>query len=228
MSSMKIFLLTKLDEYLDFFPAAVISLVIAQIYWLIISPAFWKVFLIVLTPYAIPLICFRISQKFAPIKEGSSYLGVKGYQPWNATFKMQQIFYAYPILERTLILFGLYSTWLRLWGSKIGKNVLWTARTEILDRAAVEIGDNCLFGHECLLVSHVVQIRKGKIILYYKKIKIGNNVFIGAGSRFGPGAGALDNTKMPILTDVYINKKVSNKDFGIEDDHEHEVFFSRT
>ena len=228
MHNLKILIFTKLDEWLDFFPALIICMVLIQFYYFNYNPSVSKLIFIILTPYVIPLICFRISQRFAPVKEGASYLGAKGYQPWNATFKMQQIFYTFPMLERVLILFGLYSVWLRLWGSKIGKNILWTSRTSILDRAGVEIGDNCFFGHECVLISHVVQIKKGKILLYYRKVKIGNNVFIGAGSRLGPGSQVADHTKMPILTDVYVNQKISNQTLGIEDEHELEVFFSRT
>jgi hypothetical protein len=231
MSQLKAKILTKIDEWLDFFTPFVITIVLIQLYWLIKSPTAWKFILMLVTPYLLPLICFRISKFLAPIKEGPSYLGTQGnygYQPWNATFKMQQIFYAFPFLERVLILLGLYSVWLRLWGSKIGKNILWTARTEITDRSGVEIGDNCFFGHECILISHVVKIKNGKVLLYYKRIKIGNNVFIGAGTRMGPGVVVENFTKIPVLTDLYVNQKVSNKTFGIEDKHELEGFFSRT
>jgi UDP-3-O-[3-hydroxymyristoyl] glucosamine N-acyltransferase len=44
--------------------------------------------------------------------------------------------------------------------------------------------------------------------LYTRTIKIGNDVFIGAGSRIGPGAMIADGIFLPVLTDVHINEVI--------------------
>jgi UDP-3-O-[3-hydroxymyristoyl] glucosamine N-acyltransferase len=39
-------------------------------------------------------------------------------------------------------------------------------------------------------------------------VKIGNDVFIGAGSRVGPGVVIADGVYLPVLTDLYVNQSV--------------------
>ena len=46
------------------------------------------------------------------------------------------------------------------------------------------------------------------MMLYVRAIRIGNDVFIGAGSRIGPGVVIDDGVYLPILTDLYVNQKV--------------------
>ncbi len=146
---------------------------------------------------------------------------------WNGAYKIQNFFYAFPYLERVLVLFGFYSIWLRLWGSKIGKNVFWTSHTLIGDRQGVIVGDNSLFGHGCTLISHVVHIREGKVFLYYKPIKIGKNVFVGAGSGIGPGTTIKDNTRLPVLTKLMVAETVGPEDYGKTSEEDLEIFYSR-
>ncbi|HXH31465.1 MAG TPA: DapH/DapD/GlmU-related protein [Bacteriovoracaceae bacterium] len=181
---------------------------------------------IIFFPYVFPLLVYRTLLAFFPYKEGGQYLGV-GYNMWNGAYKIQNFFYAFPYLERVLVLFGFYSAWLRLWGSKIGKNVFWTSHTLIGDRQGMIVGDNALFGHGCSFISHVVHIRDGKVFLYYKPIKIGRNVFVGAGSRMGPGTTIKDNTRVPVLTDLMVSETKGPEDFGATSDGDLEIFYSR-
>jgi len=142
-----------------------------------------------------------------PLKEGTFDIMAKGYSPWWGSHMFQVVYMACPFLEGLLrIIPGVYSLWLRLWGSKIGKNVYWTPNIEIDDRSLIEVGDNCIVGHKLHFLPHIITPRDGIMSLLLKKIIIGNDCFLGAGSRLGPGVKLEDNTSIPILTDGQINQ----------------------
>lgn len=114
-----------------------------------------------------------------------------------------------------------------LWGSKVGKRIYWTPRLELLDRTLLEIGDDVVFGHNSGLCAHLVvspeQYKQQKQlstdhaltlnegerpVLLVDKVKIGKNVFVGAGSRLGPGTVIDDGVSLPILTYLIANQQV--------------------
>ena len=93
---------------------------------------------------------------------------------------MQLIFIALPALEAILRLIpGVYSAWLRLWGSHVGKHVYWTPLIEITDRDLLDIGDRVIFGHRAACYNHVVKPKGEDLVLYTAKITIGSDVFVG-------------------------------------------------
>lgn len=139
--------------------------------------------------YLLPLIIFRLHGFFFPVLEGDYDLSEKRYNPWWTGHMLQYPFIAVPFLESLLhFVPGLYSMWLRAWGSKIGQKVFWTPRTEILDRNLVHIGDSVLVGHMSIFVSHLVEMRNGAPTLVLKCIRIEEKSFLGADAQFGPGA----------------------------------------
>lgn len=72
---------------------------------------------------------------------------------------------------------------LRLAGINIGKSHV--GQDVIFDNLhpeCIEIGDNCAITYRCVIISHFVHMRKGCHIYDYGKVKIGNNVFVGAHS----------------------------------------------
>lgn len=173
----------------------------------------WKMFsqfqlydpLILLTiVYLMPLILYRIHFLIFPFTDGYWVLSEKKYNPWWASHMFQYPFIACPWIE-SLIHFvpGLYSMWLRAWGSKIGKAVFWTPRVEIIDRGLVDIGDYVIFGHITALCSHMVADIEGKPSLVIKTIKIGEKVFVGADSQIGPGAIVEPRTKLKPKSRLY-------------------------
>ena len=88
--------------------------------------------------YVIPLLAFRIHQVLCPIKLGGSHLANKGYSGWYGAHQIQLIYLYLPGLERVLRMIpGVFSLWLRLWGSKIGKRIYWTPHFEISDRSLI-------------------------------------------------------------------------------------------
>jgi hypothetical protein len=100
---------------------------------------------------------------------------------------------------------GLFSLWLRAWGSTVGRAVYWTPGLEIADRSLLRIGDRVVFGHRVGLYAHLVAPKHGRLVLYVKRITIGSDVFVGAGTRMGPGVRIDDGVTVPVLSDLYPN-----------------------
>lgn len=202
--------MTLLSILLSWFPSIIISLAIGSFISICFHPNFLNISCLIFILYGIPLIIYRIHNLFYPIGAGVTYLLDKKYSPWWGSHQIQTIYIAFPVLETLLRLIpGLFSIWLRLWGAKIGKNIYWTPKLEIADRGLIEIGDNVIFGYGIELYSHVIKPKNDNLMLYVKKIKIGNNVFIGAGCRFGPGVNIKDETFIPVTTDLYPNKNAN-------------------
>ena len=101
--------------------------------------------------YLLPVLCYRLHNALWPVEPGGSYLIGEAYSPWWGGHQLQLIYLAAPWLEGLLRLIpGLYSAWLRLWGSTVGKSVYWTPQVEIGDRGLMIIGDQVIFGHRAV------------------------------------------------------------------------------
>lgn len=139
--------------------------------------------------YLLPLFTWRFINFFYPLKDSKGYIAGATFSPWLSSYRIQEIYIKFPFLEKILMLVPfLFNIWLRAWGSKIGKRVLFTPNTIIIDRPGLDIGDNVYFGDKCYLSSHLVIEKDKKFFCIYKKIKIEDNSFIGAFSTFGPGS----------------------------------------
>jgi hypothetical protein len=196
---------------ISFYPTLILSLTAATIFWLAHRPSPVQPAVLILILYLLPPITLRIHEIFFPLREGASKLSDPKYSHWWGAHQIQLIYIALPQLEALLRLVpGLYSAWLRLWGSRVGRSVYWTPNIEITDRSRLEIGDRVVFGHKCKLLGHAIKPKGDEVILYLRRIKIGNNAFIGAGSRIGPGAVIGDGAYLPVLTDVYINQAIES------------------
>jgi acetyltransferase-like isoleucine patch superfamily enzyme len=80
----------------------------------------------------------------------------------------------------------------RMLGMKIGKNTL--IGGTIMDPCLTEFGDNCTMGLYAVIYGHMHDYEKETIL--FDKIKIGNNVVIGAGAFIMPGVVIQDNVKV--------------------------------
>jgi hypothetical protein len=164
---------------------------------LIKDPGLTQFLVLLSSIYLMPLILFRIHSLFFKIEDGEFDLSQKKYNPWWTAHMLQYPFIALPFLESILHFFpGLYSLWLRGWGSKIGKKVFWTPRTEILDRNLVEVGDGTIIGHMTIMCSHLVETQSGVPKLVIKKVKIGDRCLVGADAQLGPGAEVPSRTQL--------------------------------
>ncbi len=164
--------------------------------------------------FFIPVLLYRCHNFFLPLQEGKFDIIAKKYNPWYGSMQFQLIFSALPFLEGILrIIPGFYSFWLRLWGAKVGKRVYWTPNITINDRTLIEIGNDCVFGHKCEFISHVISPRNNTMMLLVKRIKIGDDAFIGAASRFGPGVVIESGCQLPVCTDGQINQVFEKGNF---------------
>ena len=200
--------MTILGKMMSFFPALVVASTLASIWWFAASPSLWAAFAVVASLYGLPPVAFRIHQRFHPLKEGGSRL-VGGYSAWYGSHQIQLIYLAFPALEAVLRMVpGLFSAWLRLWGSKVGRDVYWTPLIEISDRSLLEIGDRVVFGHRAGAYPHVIKPRRNNLLLYVKRIRIGSDSFVGAGSVLAPGVVVHEGAFVAAGAHVHPNEEV--------------------
>jgi hypothetical protein len=141
------------------------------------------------TVYLVPVLAFRIHNALWPVVEGDVSLSSATYAPWYGAHQFQVLYIALPQLEALLRLVpGLYSAWLRLWGSRVGRGVYWTPLVEILDRNLLDIGDGALFGHRCGMSGHIIRPVRGEMRAILHRVTIGRGAFVGGGVYVGPGA----------------------------------------
>lgn len=149
--------------------------------------------------YLIPPLLFRLYILKHPIKAGRWVLNHPAHCDWWIAHQLQMLYAALPALEALLRLVpGAYSTWLRLWGSKVGKRVYWTVRVEVLDRHMLRIGDDVVFGHRVYCTSHIIHRKpNGDLVLIVRATRIGKGTLIGAGARIGPGVRIPEKSVIP-------------------------------
>lgn len=193
--------MTFIARLIGLFPLSVILLMILSFTKIVRDPSLIHFVLLLSSCYLYPLLAFHLHNFIFPLKEGSFDLAEKKHNPWWGSFQIQQTYYQLPFLESLLhVTPGLFSFWLRLWGSRIGKGVVWTPNIEINDRSLVEIGNHVVMGHKAHLLSHVIKPKKDGVLLIVKKIIINDNAFIGAGSRLGPGVKVDSGVVLPALS----------------------------
>lgn len=116
-------------------------------------------------------------------------IGSKPFFAWWALVNVQMIFCRWPFLEETIRLVpGLYSAWLRLWGSRIGRMTYWSPGVMILDRSFLDIGNEVVFGAGVRLNPHVISHdENGRPRLLLAPVKIGDRVLVGGYSLLTAG-----------------------------------------
>ncbi len=201
--------MTLMGRLISFYPTMILLLAFADVLWFGYRPSLVQPPLLLFIIYIVPPLSLRLHQVVFPIKESRSDLAKRQYSAWWGAHQIQLLYTAVPHLEALLrIIPGAYSAWLRLCGSRVGRKVYWTPNIEITDRSMLEIGNRVVFGHQCKLLGHAITPKGAAMILFVRKIKIGNDVFIGAGSRIGLGAEIADGVFLPVLTDVFMNQKI--------------------
>ncbi|NKC31071.1 DapH/DapD/GlmU-related protein [Falsiroseomonas selenitidurans] len=167
-------------------------------------------FALLFVTYGLPVATHRIIDRLAPIREGVVDLGAPRHLPWWTAMQLQWTYVALPALEVALrAVPGLYSAWLRCWGSRIGRGVTWTPRVEVLDRSLLDIGDRVALGHRVILSAHLATIRGGRCLAYIRRVRIGHDVFVGAGSMIGPGARIGDGAVIGYAALLPLNARVA-------------------
>ncbi len=147
--------------------------------------------------FLLPPILSRLVLSVRPLPEGDLGIGAPGFFVWWFLFQLQVLFCRLPMLEETMRLIpGLYSAWLRIWGSRIGRCVYWSAGTAVLERSLLEIGDFVVVGAGVRLNGHV--LGQGSLTpagggadglrLLLGRIRIGDRALIGGYSLITAGA----------------------------------------
>ena len=177
------------SRLLSLFPLVHALLILGSIAGVLRHPGILTGLAIPASVYVFPLVTFRLHNLLFPLKTGTRDLGKREYSSWWGGHQIQLLFLAIPPLESLLTLVpGLFSLWLRAWGSRVGRRVYWTPQVQILDRSLLDIGSGVLFGHKVITSSHVVtRTKSGRLLLMVDRITIGDNALIGAGTRIGPG-----------------------------------------
>jgi hypothetical protein len=191
------------------FPAFWLVATIASAMNLLLRPQVVGLLPLLTVLYLLPVTVYRLHEARWPLAEGASRIDAPEYSPWWGGHQCQVMYSAFPGLEAALRLVpGLYSAWLRLWGSRVGRGVYWTPLVEITDRAVLDIGDGVVFGHRVACYGHLIKRREAGLVLYLRRIRIGDGVLLGASSRLGPGARIEAGVALPIVTDVGIGQRV--------------------
>lgn len=220
MASLKTSIATRIEESLSLFPCMIVAIEIYLFISYVSNPDILLLLIFIFLPYLLPLVLFHLINLISPLKAGVSFIGQGGYSPWLGAHKLQQIYLFFPILERFLRLMpGLFSLWLRAWGSKIGKHVYWTPRVDLTDRTNLIVGDHVFFGDKVHLVGHAVKVKDQKFLLYYKPIIVEDYSFIGAYCRIAPGVLIKTTSQVPVGTDLYPNAVFDQSKENLKDIH---------
>jgi hypothetical protein len=189
------------DLLAHWFPGIMVTCMLIFMYQLLAHRSLPLFLLALVFPYLVPLLLFRMLHC-------SSVLAKDVWSMWFVSYRLQLIYGYFPFLENALLAVpGLFNFWLRAWGSRLGKRVFWAATVQVADRSHLEIGDNVMIGNAVFFSCHVMQRRRNRGVLYFKRIKIGDGAFIGSGSRIGPGVVVEPGALVPLLTDLYVKQR---------------------
>jgi acetyltransferase-like isoleucine patch superfamily enzyme len=126
--------------------------------------------------------CWGLPSKNEPVPSRKSYV-------WWFTTQLQVPFMRFPFLEEIIRMVpALYSTWLRLWGAKVGRNVYWSAQVLVADRPFIDVGDFVVFGYGSKLTSHLLTKVNSEMKLIFGAPIIKSKAILGTLSCVGPGA----------------------------------------
>lgn len=139
--------------------------------------------------YLIPPVIVRATLRAATVEPGAYSLESRMFLRWWFSAQFQVLHNRLPFLEELLRLVpGLYSAWLRLWGSRIGRLTFWAPGTFVLDRSLLSVGDRVVFGVGARLHAHVIdRDAEGNPRLFIGAIGIGDDTLIGGMSLLAPG-----------------------------------------
>lgn len=191
---------------------------------LIHQPVWVRVVSVIASLYLMPPLAARLVHLCIAIPDGRIGMGTPAFLGWWATAQLQMIFNRLPFLEELLrIVPGLYSNWLRLWGSRIGRLTFWSPGVSVLDRGYLDIGDDVLFGAGVRLNGHVLMHDKeGAMELALGRIRIGSGAFIGGYSLLTAGTeiAAGDTTHAYLLSPPFTTWREGRRWKGAGRTHE--------
>jgi hypothetical protein len=207
---------------LNLFPlahlAAVVMIALANL------PAWVRIVSALTVLLILPPLLTRIVHALAPLPPGRISIESGGFLSWWATAQFQIIFNRLPMIEELLRMIpGVYSNWLRLWGSRIGRLTYWSPGMVVLDREYLDLGDDVVFGAGVRLNGHVIlRNRQGRLELAVAPIKIGTGASVGGYSLLTAGTviPAGESTKAHLLSPPFTLWRDGKRIRGTENDSE--------
>jgi hypothetical protein len=137
--------------------------------------------------YALPLIPGRLLREKLRSSPADIEVGSPAFLCWWASFQCQVLFLRFPVLEEVMRLVpGLYSLWLRAWGSSIGTVTYWAPGTVLLDRGFLDVGDRVVFGAGVRINPHVME-NSPAAVLRLAPVRIGDDAHVGGYSLLTAG-----------------------------------------
>ena len=201
-----------LETVFAFYPPLLTLLIATDLLHFIRDQNIFSVTRLILSSFLLsPFLWWVLRLVFGNKTEGAYRVGkhAKGGNLWLLYYQLQLIYTHFSFFERFLRLFpGFYSAWLRLWGSKIGKKVNWTAECQLVDRGHLEIGDRVFMGNRCYLSAHALKKTKNQYLLFVKKIVIGSDTMVSFAVQIGPGVEIGTRAHIDAGTDLYPNTRV--------------------
>jgi hypothetical protein len=119
----------------------------------------------------------------------AAMVGSSDFIRWWGLSQLQLIFNRFPQLEELVRLVpGLYSLWLGLWGSRVGRLVFWSPGVVITDRQLIEVGDGAVIGMGVTIAPHLVLRERSGTRVMSAAVVIGPRAIVGGQGILGPGA----------------------------------------
>lgn len=171
--------------------------------------------------YFAPPLLVRLMLSTAGSPQGRIRVGSKAFFVWWLVFQLQVVFCRLTVLEEVLRLVpGLYSQWLRLWGSRIGRFTYWSPGTLITDRSFLSIGDDVVLGAGVRLNPHVLaKGTNGELELLLATVRVGDRVQVGGYSLLTAGTEIQDGevTRAFLISPPFSRWKDGKRVRGLEE-----------
>ena len=142
--------------------------------------------LLLLSFYGFAFLIYRISHHFMPLIEGELPAGSREEFAYQVDTLFRLLLF-YPLIRTYLIPTPIMRLVYQALGARLGDNTY--SGGAILDPALTELGNNTLIGHDAVLFSHEIEGQH----MALAKIRIGNNVTVGAKATIMPGVCIEDN-----------------------------------
>jgi hypothetical protein len=170
------------------------------------NPLFFSMFIFAVY-FQSPIIWRHMKEKYGQ-PSGASYFGknAKHGNNWFVAYQLQQLYNSFAFFEKILkIIPGMFSLWLRFWGSNVGEKINWTPGSKIVDRTHLTIGSRVLIGNECYISAHIIKKSDNKYLLYIKQVEIGDDVVLALQVIVSPGVKIKNNAFLEAGSGVYPN-----------------------
>jgi acetyltransferase-like isoleucine patch superfamily enzyme len=142
--------------------------------------------LLLLSFYGFAFLIYRLSHHFMPLIEGE----LPADSPQEFAYQVDTLFRLllfYPLIRTYFIPTPIMRLVYQALGAKLGTNSY--SGGAILDPALTHLGSNTLIGHDAVLFSHEIEGQH----MALARIRIGNNVTVGAKATIMPGVTIEDN-----------------------------------